>query len=724
MRSDGSTAANMLDGLVVAEIGDRVAVGALGSLLADLGATVVLFEPESHGFEEKWAARGLMAAGKQSLSFDAEHPSDRARDMISRADIVLLSSDRSRFEASLWEAARPSGQILCDITAYGHSGPLAGLPDSEALVQARSGVAHTTGRRDGAPVVSGAPFLSMETAAYALSAILVAEGERAVSGRGQRIDMALYDIGVNALLTFIPLVQTGRPALRSGNRHPTLAPWNAYRALDGWVLICGPTNDQWSRLCTAMQRPDLRGDARFATPTLRFENVEAIDAEIGAWVADLAAEECIARVAAQGIPCSPIVELADLPREPNLVHRRSVVAVQDSWTGSTLTMPISPIRLAGAPVRSTKPVPFPGSADAPDGEPRRDERRHGDVAIGRRPLEGLRIVEIGMNTVAPLACRQLGALGADVIKVEPPAGDSNRVNAPLRADGESYVFALSNTDKRGVVLDLKEPADVARLWQLLATADAVMENLKPGSLERLGFGANAVRTRFPSIIYCSVNGFGYDSAYPGRPALDTVIQGMSGAMSATLVDGVPTKAGISISDQLGGQFGLAGILAALRRRRITGEGAHLDISMQDCTAWATQVAWNGGGADAWKAVAAADGYVVLHGPRDSLAGFAAVEGEAAADLLQRAADAGIAAAPVASVEDVVADAHTQARGLLEQVPTIDGSAWTVLGCPLKLLSSPVAVRSAMPRLGFADPGLSAEFGWEAQPERQRLLARG
>lgn len=311
-----------------------------------------------------------------------------------------------------------------------------------------------------------------------------------------------------------------------------------------------------------------------------------------------------------------------------------------------------------------------------------------------------------MNTVAPLACRQLGALGADVIKVEPPTGDSNRINAPLREDGEAYVFALSNTDKRGIVLNLREESDKQILFRLLASADMVIENLKPGSLDKLGVGAKDVLRRFPSLIYCSVNGFGHDSVYPGRPALDTVIQGMSGVMSASPVNGVPTKAGISVSDQLGGQLGMLAMLAALDRKERTGLGAHFDIAMQDCSAWSTQYLWN----DPQRSlsasiIAAVDGYVAVEGDVSRFP-LRTLTREAAVNLLT---ESGIAAAPVLSVGEVLEHSQVKARGLFVERPTADGSRWMVLGSPMRLKSTPAEIRSAMPRLGVLDPGLASEL---------------
>ncbi|GAA2814935.1 crotonobetainyl-CoA:carnitine CoA-transferase CaiB-like acyl-CoA transferase [Aminobacter aminovorans] len=675
MTSDPARPYLPLAGLTVLELSGRPELATCGSLLASLGAQVYVVEDDL-----AYPGRSRRVAGKIPIRCEDDHIPRIA----SESDVILSSPDVEPMTIAVPETA-----ILCDITAYGATGPLAGRTDSEALVQAVAGVADTTGRPDGAPCLSGAPFVGMETAVYAASAILAAIRHRDTSGRGQRIDMALYDVAVNALLTFLPLVFTGRPASRAGNRHPTLAPWNAYRGQDGWVLICAPTNDQWQRLCEVMRQPELAFKPAFATTTARFENSAKLDRVIAEWTGRHDVAGIVNLVGAAGIPCGPIHSLESLLSDPNLLHRDTLVQAED---GALLVR--NPIRAIGHAAPSVGKVLAPGGATSAASVPPIDPRTPA--------LSDIRIIEIGMNTVAPLACRQLGALGAEVIKVEPPTGDSNRANTPLRAgDGQSYVFALSNTDKRGIVLDLRQPEDAAILWRLIDSADVVIENLKPGSLARLGFGAKAIRTRKPSIVHCSVSGFGQDSAWPGRPALDTVVQALSGAMAATTVDGMPTKIGISISDQLGGQFGLLGILAALRHRDRTGEGVAMDIAMQDCTVWATQAAFDSGPSTT-RILPCRDGWIAAESVID-------VSAMGRDEALKLCSKRGIPAAPVLTVSEVEAASQTAARGLLVDVPTHDGSSWKVLGSPLKLMSTPARTKLAMPRLDWVDPGLRSEL---------------
>lgn len=683
MASDG-----LLTGYRIVELGTRVSVAGCGGLLAQLGADVVLVEPARPAGGHKWADRAATAAGKRSVVVDDTEPGgrERLRRLVAEADVVLLSTDVSAADRERWSAPRPRHQVLCDVTAFGHGGPLAGVPASAAAVEALSGIAATTGPRSGPPALLGAPLVEMEAAVYAAAAIVAALRARRAHGSGQRVEIASYDVGVTALAAFLPLPFAGRVATRNGNRHPTLAPWNAYRAIDGWVLICAPTAEQWVRLCTAIERPDLVGDPRFATTTDRMEHADDIDVVLGGWVVGRTVADCVDVLARYVIPCGPVVPLNGLADEPNLRHRQMVHSATDPATGRRVLLPGCPVRWR-PPDRAPK-VPARGSDRPAPPRPRAEPGVTGDPALPGRPLDGIRVVEIGMNTVGPLAGRQLAALGADVVKVEPPHGDSNRHNAPLRADGQSYIFALLNTDKRGLVLDLRDPADRDVLWDVLGTADVLIENLKPGSLDRLGFGAAEVRARFPRLVHCSMNGFGHVTAYPGRPALDTVVQAMSGVLGATVLDGVPTKAGMSVSDQLGGLFGLLGVLAALDRRDREGCGATLDIAMQDGSAWATHRVWNTV-TEQPPIVSTPDGPVLVEGG---------------------------ASTPVATVADVLAHPQTAARGLLVERPTADGGSWTVLASPMGLRSTPAAVTTAMPRLGVLDAALAAEFGLEPGPD--------
>jgi formyl-CoA transferase len=199
------------------------------------------------------------------------------------------------------------------------------------------------------------------------------------------------------------------------------------------------------------------------------------------------------------------------------------------------------------------------------------------------PLEGIRVLDLTRILAGPFATQRLGDLGADVIKVEnPDGGDDTRGWGPPFKEGVSTYFFAVNRNKRSVAIDLKREAGKALLIRLLERADVVVENFRPGTLERLGFGWEALRERFPRLIYCSISGYGHRSRHRDRPSYDVVIQGEAGAMDVTgFPDGPPTKVGLSIADLVAGLYAVEGILAALFARERTGRGDRVDIALFD-----------------------------------------------------------------------------------------------------------------------------------------------
>ncbi len=197
------------------------------------------------------------------------------------------------------------------------------------------------------------------------------------------------------------------------------------------------------------------------------------------------------------------------------------------------------------------------------------------------PLAGIRVLDLTRVMAGPFATALLADLGAEVIKLEPPAGDGYRQIGPFR-EGESALFLLMNRGKRSVVLDLKSEAGRAIALDIAAKCDVVVENFRPGVAERLGLGPEDIRARRPETIYARISGFGQDSPWSDRPAYDLVVQALSGLMAATGEEGgTPLKAGESFGDLVAGLYASWAILAALLRRTRTGEGAVIDVAMFD-----------------------------------------------------------------------------------------------------------------------------------------------
>lgn len=201
----------------------------------------------------------------------------------------------------------------------------------------------------------------------------------------------------------------------------------------------------------------------------------------------------------------------------------------------------------------------------------------------RGPLAGLRVVDLTGFLSGPFGTQILADLGAEVLKIEPPRGDDSRGVPPHFIDGESVYYLSTNRNKKSAVVDLKDPEGRRTVLDLIRHSDIVVENFRPGALERLALDYDTVAAECPDIIWCAISGFGQDGPYATRPAYDMIVQAYSGGMSLTGErGGTPVRAGIPLGDLTAGLYGVIAILAALERRRRTGLGDYIDISMLDC----------------------------------------------------------------------------------------------------------------------------------------------
>lgn len=198
------------------------------------------------------------------------------------------------------------------------------------------------------------------------------------------------------------------------------------------------------------------------------------------------------------------------------------------------------------------------------------------------PLDGIRIIDLTRVVAGPYCTMMLGDMGAEVLKIEEPElGDDTRAWGPFINGSGSFYLAL-NRSKKSIALDLKTPAGADALRGLIGTADVLIENFRPGSLSRLGFGYPDVAGLNPRIIYCSITGYGQTGPSAQLPGYDAVIQGEAGIMDMTgFADGDPTRVGVAITDYLAGLYASQGILLALHERHASGLGQHVDVALFD-----------------------------------------------------------------------------------------------------------------------------------------------
>ena len=391
------------------------------------------------------------------------------------------------------------------------------------------------------------------------------------------------------------------------------------------------------------------------------------------------------------------------------------------------------------------------------------------------PLAGLKVIELAHIMAGPCCGLMLANLGADVIKVEKaPRGDDTRQFVPPDIGGEAASFLMMNRGKRGIVVDLKTAGGKQVVRRLLADADAVIENYRKGTMERLGLGYESLRAANPGLIYCEISGFGRTGPYADRGGFDLVAQGMSGLMSIT-GEGPgrpPVKCGAPISDITAGILGALGVLAAVIERQRTGRGQRVDTSLFEAaithTFWQSAIHFASGDVAGpmgsahplnapYQAFEAADGWITVGAANQAnwlklTEAIAAPElaadprfADNAARLVNREAlvatltpvfrtrakadwlgileAAGVPAGPVLDIAEMHGDPQAQARGMITQAPHSLLGAVKTLGSPITFSENPDEITRGAPLLGEHTREVLLEYGYSGG-EIDRLIADG
>ena len=377
------------------------------------------------------------------------------------------------------------------------------------------------------------------------------------------------------------------------------------------------------------------------------------------------------------------------------------------------------------------------------------------------PLEGVKVIELAHIMSGPTTGMLLADMGADVIKVERvPGGDDTRRFTPPEVEGEASAFMMMNRNKRGIALDLKQPAARAALLRMVGGSDVLIENFRVGTMEKLGLGYDTLRAEHPALIYCTVSGYGRTGPDADKGGFDLVAQGISGLMRITgQSGGPPTKVGSPLTDINAGILAAFGIVAAYVHRLRTGRGQLVDTSLLEAgvmqTFWQSAI-FLGSGKEIgplgsahpltapYQAFATQDGWItigasnqsnyqrlteVLEAPelladerfRDNaarMANLAALVGlieervrrKPSSEWLAALANAGVPAGPVLTIAEMLNHPQVLARDMI--VATQHPKAGTVLaiGCPVKLSDTPPRVSRPAPLFGQHTREVLAEIG--------------
>ena len=375
------------------------------------------------------------------------------------------------------------------------------------------------------------------------------------------------------------------------------------------------------------------------------------------------------------------------------------------------------------------------------------------------PLAGVRVVDLTRMLAGPFGTTILGDLGADVVKVEPLRGDDTRSIAPY-VNGQSHYHLSLNRNKRSIALDTRDERGQAVLERLVAGAEILVENFRPGTLAAMGLEPQALLERYPRLVICSISGYGQEGPLRDKVSFDLVTQAMSGAMSVTgEPGGAPARLGIPLGDLIGGFYGVIAVLAALRERDLTGKGRWIDFALHDGMVallgymatryWATgespgRVGSGHHSSVPYGAYEASDGWLVVacmtdaFWPRlaraigrDDLADDPRLASYDARTAAREEIDAAVAAAlrtgtvehwcaafeaadvphaPILDVAQVVAHPHVLARGMVVESEHPAYGAFTALGSPLRMGDGAPAAPSPPPLLGEHTDEVLAEAG--------------
>ena len=580
-------------------------------LLGTLGAEIVKVEPPSGDRlradapflgGEAGPDRGLRwhhyRSGARSLALDLRRSAeDRGRltELAAGADIVLenfavgeLDSLGLGFDAL---AAANPGLVMASITPFGQTGPRAGWAGSDLVGYAAGGMMSLTGETDEAPVRLGGGQANQFAGMYAALGTLCALTRRAATGLGTRVDISVQESVASSIadagVTYFQF--NGFNPNRVGTEHPIVVPVFVSPCADGHMLIDCLERHQFRSLVGWAHEVggyvDPLDDPSLDVAMNRVPMRDMINALLEGTLAPFAKADIYEPLQSRGVPSAPVSSMPDLESNPQLAAR-SFFAETDLGEGfEKVATAGSPFRFGAAETVGPRRAPrldedredLLGSAHAP-AEPTAVGRRGRTWSESPRALDGVRVIDFSWALAGPWCGRMLAREGAEVIRVE----SATRLDA-LRlfaADPEEAgAFINANSGKLGVSIDLSDPEGVALARRLAAEADVVLDNFRPGVMERLGLDHDRLAEVNPEIITCSLPAQGESGPHREFVAYGPVLHALAGFTFMTgHADGPPSAVCTGFVDQLAAGHAAIGILAALHHRDLTGEGQHVEVS--------------------------------------------------------------------------------------------------------------------------------------------------
>jgi len=365
-----------LAGMKVLELAQIMAGPTCGMLLADLGADVVKVERVPGGDDTRSYSRPAVAGesaafmamnrNKRGVGLNLKLPAaqDALRRMVSRADVLIENYRKGTMERlGLGYAALKllhPGLIYCSISGYGRTGPYADKGGFDLIAQGMSGLMAITGEPGGAPVKSGSPVCDINAGILGALGIVSAYVHRLRTGAGQLVDTSLYEAGIQQTYWHSAIYfATGAAPGPSGSAHTLSAPYQAFRAADGWLNIGGANQSNWERVARVLGSPEWIADPRFRTNADRMTNLSDLTSLMHARLKSRPVRDWIAALEAAGVPCGPINSIADMVADPQTAARAMVVELEHPRAGRTRALGL-PIKLSASPGSVARAAPLLG----------------------------------------------------------------------------------------------------------------------------------------------------------------------------------------------------------------------------------------------------------------------------------------------------------------------------------------------------------------------------
>ncbi|WP_395108051.1 CoA transferase [Actinomadura sp. SCN-SB] len=577
---DDVTGPSPLRGVRVLEVCGNPAGRVAGMLLADLGAEVVRVVGGAADRDAIPAEPGELCwdRGKSLVAIDAGALPEVAR----TADVLLVDhSPRALRAAGLApEEIRDRAHRLVHVWAppYAARGEFSELPADPILLDAL-GVAGRYPSRTGGPVAPVVPTTTyVHGAMIAATAVAGLVGRRRL-GTGTAVEVSgLHAIA--AQMTTMMVEGLDQPVFSPGASGSPAPCWRAYRCADGrWFFLATLTPGLFFRALEALDRmdimvlPEVAGE--FSNILVEDAGGRVVTAELEALFASRPCGHWLELLEKAAVPCAPVATRDEWIRGDPVVANAGTVVREHPELGP-VTMPGSPIIFAGAPgspgrIPSPEPsVRAPGDlwAAPATADPSPESAAEGRAVL---PLAGVKVLDASTFLAAPFVASLLADFGADVVKVEPAAGDPYRVY-PVS-------FLAVNQRKRGIALDLTKPEGADVLRALVRGTDVLVENFRPGRMARIGLPPDSLRETNPGLVHCSVTAYGQDGASADAPGFDPIFQSLSGMASAQGGDGEPIMSAMPAHDTCTGVLGALGVLAALYARGDGGSGTQVAVSL-------------------------------------------------------------------------------------------------------------------------------------------------